>query len=489
MSRCHILPEIKKALFSLREEELAALEASVLSEGIREALVVWPKDGFLFLVDGHHRYELACKYNLSFEIQEKHFASLDEVLAWVDQNQLARRNLTDEQRLLVLGRMYERQKKVVGRPEKMGQSDPIFAERTSKQIATIAGVGEKTVRRAAEFAKAVDKVKDISPEAAEKILKGEVKDAITELPKLIKKDPDMLSKVAERIASGETKAKRVDLKRLEKIARKAEETKAYQITKEAIENDDKYCLICGDLRDFIPFYEREGNAYCKYCYTEHGDWEISAGHDAGIYVCNKCDHASTLDSDLAYQLEEESIDVIVTDPPYPKEYLPLYEILAKLAARVLKPGGSLFVMIGQSYLPEVLAKMTPYMNYHWTLAYLTPGGQSAQLWQRKVNTFWKPVLWFVKGNYEGKWIGDVTKSATNDNDKRFHDWGQSESGMADLIERVSIPGDIVLDPFLGGGTTGIVAVRMGRRFIGIDINATAVEIAKARIEKVLNNNA
>ena len=45
---------------------------------------------------------------------------------------------------------------------------------------------------------------------------------------------------------------------------------------------------------------------------------------------------------------------IFTDPPYGKEYLPLYEELAKLAVRVLKPGGSLVFLIGHIILDEVI---------------------------------------------------------------------------------------------------------------------------------------
>jgi site-specific DNA-methyltransferase (adenine-specific) len=182
-------------------------------------------------------------------------------------------------------------------------------------------------------------------------------------------------------------------------------------------------------------------------------------------------------------LEPNSVDLILTDPPYEREFLPVYEDLAKLAAHVLKLGGSLMVMVGQSYLPEILALMTPHMRYHWELTYLTPGGQAVQLWERKVNTFWKPVLWFVKGEYNGKWLGDVARSNVNDNDKRFHQWGQSESGMADLFDRVANQGDVILDPFLGGGTTGVVAVSLGHEFIGADIDAATVETARQCIHE------
>ena len=48
------------------------------------------------------------------------------------------------------------------------------------------------------------------------------------------------------------------------------------------------------------------------------------------------------------------LDAIITDPPYPREYLDLYDDLARLAKSALKPGGILAVMVGQSYLPEIL---------------------------------------------------------------------------------------------------------------------------------------
>lgn len=191
-------------------------------------------------------------------------------------------------------------------------------------------------------------------------------------------------------------------------------------------------------------------------------------------------------ADIAHTLEPESVDVIITDPPYHRESVHLYEGLAELAARVLKPGGSLLAMCGQSYLPDIIDLMNPHLAYHWTISYQTPGGQSPQIWPRKVNTFWKPVLWFVKGEYEGDWHGDVIKSDVNDNDKRFHDWGQSESGMFRLVENFSEEGDLILDPFLGGGTTGVVATMLNRRFIGIDISDEAITTTRQRLGEYHN---
>lgn len=182
---------------------------------------------------------------------------------------------------------------------------------------------------------------------------------------------------------------------------------------------------------------------------------------------------------------KDKVDCIITDPPYPKEYLPLYKDLAEQAIKVLKPGGSMFVMVGQSYLPELFNLLkSEGLVYNWTLCYLTPGGQSPQIWQRKVNTFWKPILWFTKGK-PSFWIGDVVKSKVNDNDKDHHHWGQSISGMNDLVRRVTFIGDVVYDPFMGAGTTGIACLENNRKFIGADIVNRFCRVAEERLNKVL----
>jgi site-specific DNA-methyltransferase (adenine-specific) len=168
-------------------------------------------------------------------------------------------------------------------------------------------------------------------------------------------------------------------------------------------------------------------------------------------------------------------DVVITDPPYSAGFLPVFSELAQACRDV----PLVAVMSGQSYLPGVIQRLCEHLKYRWTLAYLTPGGQSVQQFPAKINCFWKPVLLFGEAV---DWIGDVSKSAVNDNDKRFHEWGQSESGMADLIERLTKPGQLICDPFLGGGTTAVVSLALGRRFVGCDIDADCVARARQRIE-------
>ena len=54
-------------------------------------------------------------------------------------------------------------------------------------------------------------------------------------------------------------------------------------------------------------------------------------------------------------------------------------------------------------------------------------------------------------------------------DKEHHEWGQGEIGMTQIIERMTTPGSLIVDPFLGGGTTGVCCVKTKRRFIEFDI--------------------
>ena len=152
---------IRGLLVPLREDERALLEQSVLAEGIRDPLVVWKRaDGTRILLDGHHRYELAKQHGLDYAIVEMTFETEDDATLWVLQNQLARRNLTDEQRTLVLGRLYNQMKLARGRPSEGEKEDNLSSfsggNATSRYIASLHGVSDRTVRNAAEFAEVVD---------------------------------------------------------------------------------------------------------------------------------------------------------------------------------------------------------------------------------------------------------------------------------------------------------------------------------------------
>ena len=114
-----------------------------------------------------------------------------------------------------------------------------------------------------------------------------------------------------------------------------------------------------------------------------------------------------------------------------------------------------------------------------------PGGMPTQVWARKVSCFWKPVLWLVNGTYQGEHVvSDLIQNKPNDRDKTAHRWGQAEAGFAQLIETFTQPGDVICDPFCGGGTTGAAALRLRRHFVGIDADPAAVEATRSRLATV-----
>lgn len=197
-----------------------------------------------------------------------------------------------------------------------------------------------------------------------------------------------------------------------------------------------------------------------------------------VQSIKKSDRWNIYQADIKDWQSQKQYDFIITDPPYKKEFLPLYETLSIKASEWLKDGGLLIAMCGQSHLNIIYEMMSKNINYYWTAAYLTPG-QPTPIRQRNVNTTWKPLLMFSKGKYTGKIFGDVFKS--DGNDKSHHEWGQSISGMFSIIKMICLENQSILDPFCGAGTTGIAALMQGCLFDGVELEKKNVEISTARL--------
>ncbi|SNX54167.1 DNA modification methylase [Thermoanaerobacterium sp. RBIITD] len=432
-----ILDEIKKQLFPLQKEEMELLEESILKEGIREPLIVWNNNDKQILVDGHNRYEIAQKHNLSFTTITKDFADIDEAIDWINRNQLGRRNLTDEQRKYLIGKLYNQQKEkhggnrgnqYTGKNSEMAkyQIDTLpNTENTKKETATKISKAIKyapiTIKRCGDFAEAVEKVREISPVAAQKILQGEVKDAVTALPQIAKKEPEKLPEVVKKIEQGSQKVKDA----VKEINKQEEIKKAEVVTLPPAAIDIRH----GDFRNVLKNIEQ--------------------------------------------------VDAIITDPPYPKEFLPLWEDLGKFAAEKLKEGGYLVAYTGQFHLPEVFALLSKYLDYVWTFC-LYHEGQTQIVNGVNVICRWKPVLIFQKGKTKfTKTIQDYIISEAREKDG--HDWQQSMSGVKKFIELFTDVNDTVCDPFTGSGTTPKACKQLKRKFVGAEIDEETYKIAIGRV--------
>ena len=185
--------------------------------------------------------------------------------------------------------------------------------------------------------------------------------------------------------------------------------------------------------------------------------------------------------DEALKLQAGSVDAIVTDPPYAVEHLDCYDKLAKLADHLLPDGGNCLVMTGQANFRPVLNTLADALDYQWTLCYYTPGA-STQVFGRHVKSNWKPILWLTKGGNENEHVDDLITSDASD--KRFHEWGQSVTGMSRVVERFTNPGSVVCDPFCGAGSTGVASLILDRVFLGIDTDEEAINNAASRLDEV-----
>jgi hypothetical protein len=146
---------------------------------------------------------------------------------------------------------------------------------------------------------------------------------------------------------------------------------------------------------------------------------------------------------------------------------------------VLIPGGSLLCYTGQSKLDRDMAIFSAHLKYWWllTMAHTIP----QRLFGAGVIVNSKPVLWYVQGHRRmpHTLVPDMLHSTKRD--KLPHDWGQGDGGVHHLIEHLTVPGEVIVDPFAGSATWGRIAHGMKRRWIGADVvaggAATVVAIA------------
>ncbi len=218
-------------------------------------------------------------------------------------------------------------------------------------------------------------------------------------------------------------------------------------------------------------------------------------------------------------LEKNSIDLIVADPPYNlgknygnnidlkdrQDYQDFTKDWLTQAYRILKPGGSLYCFMGVKFIARLYLlleedlHMTPqgWITWHYTQGMGRKRGFSPRH---------EDILWFSKGEDATFNLDDVrvpqkyfrkrnNMSGANPGDvwqfshvhycaaeRLPHPTQKPEALLERIITASSNPGEIVLDPFLGSGTTARVAQILDRRSIGFDINPDYVEMARERLD-------
>lgn len=237
--------EFKALIPPLAAEEYSQLETNIQAEGCRDALVVWavppsekcPQcgsgyqrainevfgrtltefheetyyedsyanesiwicdqgddecdevEGSFILLDGHNRYEICQKHNLSFSIKQACVTDRQSAFNWIINNQLGRRNLHPDQASYLRGKRYNGEKQAHGgqEPGSRDQNDPSI--RTADRLATEYKVSAPTIKRDGQYAAAVDTLQaaGIEPQS---VIAHETKAAVVEFAKLITPEPE-----------------------------------------------------------------------------------------------------------------------------------------------------------------------------------------------------------------------------------------------------------------------------------------------------------
>jgi site-specific DNA-methyltransferase (adenine-specific) len=235
---------------------------------------------------------------------------------------------------------------------------------------------------------------------------------------------------------------------------------------------------------------------------------INNKHPRTKLICGECVEQLKL-------LDDNSIDLIVTDPPYKttsrgnagnsggmlqksinkkgqvfaynnidcSEYAPEFY-------RVLKDGSHCYVMTNHINLIEMLNTFTS-NGFHFIKSLIWNKGNKI-MGQFYMSQF-EYILFFRKGkgvkinNCGTSDILEVPNKKTKDKDgNNLHDTEKPIKLMEILIENSSKENDIVMDPFMGVGSTGIACVNTNRNFIGVELDENYFNIAKERIENNIN---
>ena len=218
--------------------------------------------------------------------------------------------------------------------------------------------------------------------------------------------------------------------------------------------------------------------------------------------------------ELMKSISDNSVDLIVTDPPYrvtqrgnagnsggmmkkklsmqgkifkhndmsPTEYIPHFY-------RVLKDGSHLYIMTNHVNLYEILT-VTKESGFHFIKSLIWDKGNKI-MGQAYMSQF-EYILFFRKGKFKrinkcgtADILSVPNKKTKNEKGENIHDTEKPVELMKILIENSSSEHDIILDPFMGSGSTGVACINTNRNFIGIELDKTYFEIASKRLG--LNN--
>jgi N6-adenosine-specific RNA methylase IME4 len=157
---------------ALKPDEYRQLEENILAHGCQSPLIAWGD----ILLDGHNRYDICNRHGVQFRVETIDLPDFEAATAWIEENQLGRRNLTTDQFAYYIGKKYERLKRQGARTDLTSDQNDQKSDRelTSDIIADQHGISAPTVRRAAAYARDVDDIANtFGDDARAQLLSGE----------------------------------------------------------------------------------------------------------------------------------------------------------------------------------------------------------------------------------------------------------------------------------------------------------------------------
>jgi site-specific DNA-methyltransferase (adenine-specific) len=225
------------------------------------------------------------------------------------------------------------------------------------------------------------------------------------------------------------------------------------------------------------------------------------------------------------------IDLVFADPPFnigyvydnyrddvpDEQYVAWSKAWIAACQRALKPEGSLYIAIGDDFAADIriIGRQLGLHLRNWIIWRYTFGQNMKQKFSRSHThifyftkdpqrfTFNDRLLRFpsarhtayqdLRANPLGRLPDDVWDEfprvcGTFKERAGFHGCQMPEALLTRIILASSQPGDVVLDPFVGSGTTAVAAKRLGRRYVGIDISPEYVKHTQRRLATVADES-
>jgi ParB-like chromosome segregation protein Spo0J len=450
-------PEFKELIPPLSNEEYIGLENNILNYGYdkKYPISVWDNT----IIDGHHRYKICKEHGIAFSIEELKFDSRPSALIWMIDNQKNKRNANKMTLTYLIGRQYRESKNPHGgNRNSSGQNDHL---KTSDRIAGNSNTNEKTVRRAADFSENLEKICENAGIKRQEILLGNIDATMKDVNDLAEyAEPEFHKRAIDKLLNKEEK----DLKRaISQVDKEYRDERARQATEEENKRKEEELKKAADeeqleaekkrIEEEQRLIEEEKNRIiCK-----NGTWYKLGEH---LLYCG-----SNEDDSFKIELKKHPISFVFADPPYnanvaewDNNFTWTQDWLVDIAPVVAVTPGTISI---HDFMNSTK------MPYTWAVACWVDNGMAFG----KLGS----ANWIFTALFSRKTIHcnsqDFLRVSINNskNDETDHKGRKPDQLIDWFFSKFSKKHDYVADPFLGSGTSLLVADTLQRICIGAEI--------------------